>query len=85
MSAIRYHNTPIEHTLVSTRHNGDELNMGVSHFNNHHEVTLTVFNMECGEPTTIHEEVTISYQEARMLRALLNRPEVALYLEQDYH
>jgi len=84
LNTVKYHNTPVEHTIVFHRP-GEEVNLAVQHFDGNYEVHLITFNMECGEPTTIHEEITLSYQEARLLRDLLNRPEVTEYLEVDFH
>ena len=84
LSAFHYLESPVEHTIVFNRP-GEEVNLAVQHFDGNYEVHLVTFNMECGEPTTIHEEINLSYQEARLLRDLLNRPEVTEYLEVDFH
>ena len=86
MPAIKYFNSPIEQTLVFNRRGkNEEVNLGISHFDDRHELTLTVFNMERGDPVTIHEQINLSYHEARMLKNLLNRPEVTAWIEQDFH
>src|SRR6266568_1985551 len=84
LNAFHYKESPVEHTIVFNRP-GEEVNLSVQHFEDTHEVHLITFNMECGEPTTIHEEINLSYAEARMLKSLLNRPEVSEYLEVDFH
>jgi hypothetical protein len=84
LTGFRYLASEHENTIVFNRP-GEEVNLAVQHFPGHHELNLVVFNTEGGEPTTIHEEINLSYQGARLLRDLLNRPEVAQYLEQDYH
>ena len=81
MSAVEYTVNKFEHTLVFNRRNGQEVNMSVSHFQDHYEVTLAVFNTEQGELTMIHEQVNLSYQECKLLRDLLNRREISAILD----
>ena len=85
LNAFHYKESPVEHTIIFNRPGSYEVDLSIQHFEDIREVHLVVFNTECGEPTTIHEEINLSYAEARMLKNLLNRPEVSEYLEQDYH
>lgn len=82
LSAIEYTVNKFEHTLVFNRRNGQEVNLAVQHFQDNHEVHLVVFNTDHGEPTTIHEQVNLSYQECKLLRDLLNRSEIIAILNQ---
>lgn len=73
--------TNIEHTLVFARPNGEVVNLAVQHYGTTHEVTLMVFSDE--HTDTIKEQITLSYHETRLLRDLLNRPEVQVILDRE--
>jgi hypothetical protein len=82
MSAIKYFDSSVENTLVfSRRGRNEEVNMGISHFNEHHELTVTMFEMEGDEPVEIAEQIHLTFDEAKLLRALLNRPDVLAILD----
>src|SRR5437773_10185317 len=81
LQSIHYLASPIEHTLVFTRQSGEQVNLAVQHFGSVNQLNIVVFSGDLDEPI-IREESTLSFQEARLLKDLLNRPEVSEYLEQ---
>ena len=98
-STITYHNTIVENAIVFTRSNGEQLNMSVQHYGTHHEVVLAIYAADepvdpDGDIHEVPEDVEddleplellrLSYAEARLLRDLLNREEVKVWLEQDF-
>ena len=99
MKPIVYLNTCIENALVFERSNGEQLNMSVQHYGTHHEVVIALYADDgpLDPEGAIHpalgdaeddleplELIRLSYQEARLLRDLLNREEVKAWLEQDF-
>jgi hypothetical protein len=92
---ITYLNTAIENALVFERSNHETVNMSIQHYGSHHEVDIAVYAPDelledadgpIHESDVIDEpleKIVLSYQEARLLRDLLNREEVQKYLEQE--
>lgn len=80
---VRYLESPIEHSLIFGRPDGDQVNMCVDHFGSNHSLTLAVFDMLDPEQPELKEQLIFSYQEARLLRDLLNRPEISVILERE--
>jgi hypothetical protein len=78
--AIEYIVNPVEHTLAFTRANASKelVNLCVGT----EDVTLMVFNTEDGDPVSVREAIHLSFEECRILKALLSRPEITALLNE---
>jgi hypothetical protein len=79
--ALTYMSTSIENTLILNRGNNEVLNLAVQHYDTTRQLHLVVFNGDPDFPE-IKQEVELSFDEVKLLRALLDRPEVSAILEQ---
>jgi hypothetical protein len=77
--AIEYMNTPIENTLILNRGN-ESLQMAVQHFDDVKCLHLVVLDSDL-DLCLVKQEIELSYEEAKILRALLTSPEVSAILE----
>ncbi len=82
--AVRYIESPVEHTLIIDRPEREEMiNIAVDHWGAHHTVTISVFDMLDPEQPELREQIIFPYADARLLRDLLNRPEIVSIIDQD--
>jgi hypothetical protein len=84
LPAIKYQVSEVEHTLIYTRRNSQEVNFCASHIPGHEqEFTLTIFDTEDGEVLIDkYEQTRLSLEEAKFLRNFLNRSEISAILSQ---
>ena len=78
---VRYYASPVEHTLVIDRSSEEQVNMAIDHFGAHHTLTIAVFDTLDKEQPELASQVILSYAEARLLKDLLNRPEVSAIID----
>jgi hypothetical protein len=91
-------NSVYENATVFSRENGDQVNFSLQHYGEHQELHIAIYEadepldavsddihpcLEPCEPDGPKELVTLSYAEVKLLKALLNRPEVAALLDQE--
>jgi hypothetical protein len=87
LSAVEYMTNKFEHTLIFNRRKGtvlQQVNLSLSHYDEHHELTLVVFNMEGDEPIEVAEQISFPFDESRLLRDFLNRSEISAILSQQH-
>jgi hypothetical protein len=78
--AMEYKASEVEHTLIFTRPSGDSVGLCCQHFNGRNQLHICI--MGDLDAMEVKSEIELSYQEAKLLRALLNRREVSLILDQ---
>ena len=78
---IRFHDSDMETSYSFHREDGNEVGFALTHSDQLRNRELTVSAMEPANFDAI-QQIDLSYAEARMLRAYLNRPEVGRWLDQ---
>ncbi len=77
---IRSMASPVEHSLLFNRRGCDEqVLLCIHHYDNIRQLHLVVFE---GNPSfpQIKQEIELSFEEAKLLRDFLNRPEIVTIL-----
>jgi hypothetical protein len=73
---IRSMATPVEHSLLfSRRGRGEQVLLCIHHYDDVQQLHLVVFEGNPAFPK-ITQEIELSFEEARLLRDFLNRPEI---------
>ena len=76
IAAIRSMATPVQHAVLFNRRGCDEqVLLCIHHYDNIRQLHLVVFE---GNPSfpQIKQEIELSFEEAKLLRDFLNRPEI---------
>lgn len=79
---VKYNESQWEHALHFQRDNGQRVEMVVTHVSSKESIfSVATYRTKNNPNMTPTQEVNLSMEEARYLRALLNRPEVLEYLD----
>jgi hypothetical protein len=82
ISAIRSMATPVEHSLIFHRRGRNEqVNLCIHHYDDIQQLHLVVFEGDPAFPK-IKQEIELSFEEAKLLKSLLDRPEIVAILTQ---
>jgi hypothetical protein len=80
ISAIRSMTTPVEHSLIFNRpRRNEQVDLCIHHYDDIQQLHLVVFEGNPAFPT-IKQEIELSFEEAKLLRDFLNRPEIVAIL-----
>jgi hypothetical protein len=80
ITAIRSMATPVEHSLLFNRRGRDEqVLLCIHHYDDIQQLHLVVFEGNPAFPK-IKQEIELSFEEAKLLRDFLNRPEIVAIL-----
>ena len=80
IATIRSMATPVEHSLLFNRRGRDEqVDLCIHHYDDVQQLHLVVFEGNPAFPA-IKQEIELSFEEARLLRDFLNRPEIVALL-----
>jgi hypothetical protein len=80
IAAIRSMATPVEHSLLFNRRGRNEqVDLCIHHYDNIQQLHLVVFEGNPAFPA-IKQEIELSFEEAKLLRDFLNRPEIVAIL-----
>ena len=78
---IRSMATPVQHSLLFNRRGSDEqVLLCMYHYDDVQQLHLVVFEGDPAFPN-ITQEIKLSYEEAKLLRDFLNRPEIVAILD----
>jgi hypothetical protein len=76
IAAIRSMATPVEHSLMFNRRGGNvQVLLCIHHYDDIRQLHLVVFEGNPAFPQ-INQEIELSFEEAKLLRDFLNRPEI---------
>jgi hypothetical protein len=80
ISSIRSMSTPVEHSLMFNRRGRNEqVNLCIHHYDDIQQLHLVVFEGNPAFPE-IKQEIELSFEEAKLLRDFLKRPEIVAIL-----
>jgi hypothetical protein len=81
ISTVRSMATPVEHSLMFNRRGSNEqVLLCIHHYDNVRQLHLVVFEGNPAFPT-IKQEIELSFEEAKLLRDFLNRPEIVAIVD----
>jgi hypothetical protein len=82
ISALRSMATPVEHSLIfNRRERNEQVNLCIHHYDDIQQLHLVVFEGNLTLPE-IKQEIELSFEEAKLLRDFLKRPEIVAILTQ---